>query len=147
MFINHQLSVISIPPFRISLTTFELLFHIFKVSVIHAVEHGVSHALSHTLGHSIAYAVTAGAAQAGGGAVHFAVAGAMAAQESKHIRDKEKEFKKSRGLKGLTSTRANKDITKTWTGALAGSGGSLAVGLGVYYGAVRFLHYKLVRRL
>ena len=99
------------------------------------------------MGSTVAYAVTAGAAQASAGVVHIAVAGAMAAKESKHIKDKEKEFKKSRGLKGLTRTRANKDITKTWTGALAGSGGSLAVGLGVYYGAVRFLHYKLVRRL
>ena len=117
--------------------------YIFKVSVIHAVEHGVSHALSHTLGHSIAYAVTAGAAQAGGGAVHFAVAGAMAAQESKHIRDKEKEFKKSRGLKGLTRTRANKDVSKTWAGAMAGSTGSVGIGLGVIYGAVGFLHLKI----
>ena len=88
------------------------------------------------MGSTVAYAVTAGAAQAGAGVVHVAVAGAMAAQESKHIRDKEKEFKKSRGLKGLTRTRANKDISKTWAGAMAGSTGSVGIGLGVIYGAV-----------
>ena len=95
------------------------------------------------MGSTVAYAVTAGAAQAGAGVVHVAVAGAMAAQESKHIRDKEKEFKKSRGLKGLTRTRAQKDITKTWAGAMVGSGGSVGIGLGVLYGAVRFLQLKI----
>ena len=95
------------------------------------------------MGSTVAYAVTAGAAQAGAGVVHVGVAVGMAAQESKHIRDKEKEFKKSRGLKGLTRTRANKDITKTWAGAMAGSGGSVGIGLGVIYGAVRFLHLRI----
>ena len=99
------------------------------------------------MGHSIAYAVTAGAAQAGGAAVHVAVAGAMAAQESKHIRDKEKEFKKSRGLKGLTRTRANKDITTTWAGAMAGSGGSVGMSVGIIWGAVRFLHLKIGKKV
>ena len=92
------------------------------------------------MGSTVAYAVTAGAAQAGGGAVHFAVAGAMAAQESKHIRDKEKEFKKSRGLKGLTRTRANKDVSKTWAGAMAGSTGSVGISVGIIWGAVSGLH-------
>ena len=92
------------------------------------------------MGSTISYAVTAGAAQAGAGVVHVAVAGAMAAQESKHIRDKEKEFKKSRGLKGLTRTRANKDITKTWTGAMTGSVGSVGMSVGIIWGAVSGLH-------
>ena len=106
------------------------------MSLIHAIEHGVSHALSHTLAGSVAYAVTAAAAQAGGGALHVAVASAMSAHETKHIRHKEKTYKKSRGLKGFTRARANKDITKTWAGAGAGSAGSIGIGLGVIYGAV-----------
>ena len=95
------------------------------------------------MGHVVTYAVTQGAAQAGAGVVHVAVAAGMATKETKHIRDKEKEFKKSRGLKGLTRTRAQKDITKTWAGAMAGSGGSVGIGLGVIYGAVRFLHLRI----
>ena len=108
------------------------------MSLIHSVEHGVSHALSHTLGGIVAYSVTAAAAQAGGGAVHFAVASAMAAKETSHIRHKEKQHKKTFGLRGLTRTRANKEVTKTWAGASVGAAGSVGVGLGVIYGAVSF---------
>ena len=96
----------------------------------------MSHALSHTLAGVVAYSVTAASAQAGGGALHFAVAGAMAARETKHIRHKEHTYKKNRGLKGFTRARANKDVSKTWGGAMAGSAGSLGIGLGVIYGAV-----------
>ena len=104
--------------------------------MIHAVEHGVSHALSHSLAGIVAYSITAAAAQAGGGAVHFAVAGAMAAKETSHIRHKEERHKKTWGLQGLTRTRANKEVTKTWAGAGIGAAGSVGVGLGVIYGAV-----------
>ena len=100
------------------------------------MEHGVSHALSHTLGHIVSYAITAAAAQGSFGVVHFAVAGAMAAQETKHIRHKEKTHKQTGGLRGLSGTRAKKEVTKTWVGAGAGAGGSVAIGLGVIYGAV-----------
>ena len=106
------------------------------MSLIHAIEHGASHALSHTLAGTVAYAVTAAAAQAGGGALHVVVASAMATHETKHIRHKEHAYKKSRGLRGFTRARANKDITKTWAGAGAGSAGSIGIGLGVIYGAV-----------
>ena len=109
--------------------------------MIHAVEHGVSHALSHTLAGIVAYSVTAGAAQAGGAGVHFAVASAMAAKETSHIRHKEKLHKKTWGLQGLTRTRANKEVTKTWTGAGAGAAGSVGIGLGVIYGAVNFGYF------
>ena len=68
--------------------------------------------------------------------MHFAVAGAMAAHETKHIRHKEKTHKKTGGLKGLSGTRAKKEVTKTWVGAGAGSAGSVGIGLGVIYGAV-----------
>ena len=106
------------------------------MSLIHAIEHGASHALSHTLGHSVAYAITAAAAQAGGAGIHVAVASAMAAHETKHIRHKEEAYKKSRGLRGLTRARANKEISQTWAGAGAGSAGSVGISLGVIYGMV-----------
>ena len=111
--------------------------------MIHAVEHGVSHALSHTLAGIVAYSVTAGAAQAGGAGVHFGVASLMAAKETSHIRHKEKLHKKTWGLRGLTRTRANKEVTKTWTGAGAGAAGSVGIGLGVIYGAVNFGYFIL----
>ena len=104
--------------------------------MIHSVEHGFSHALSHTLGEVIAYSITAGVAQAGGGIVHGAVAGAMAAKETSHIRHKEQKHKKTHGLQGLSRTRGNKEVAKTWTGAGMGAAGSVGIGLGVIYGAV-----------
>ena len=90
----------------------------------------------------MAYSVTAGAAQGAGAGVHFAVASAMAAKETTHIRHKEKLHKKTWGLQGLTRTRANKEVTKTWTGAGAGAAGSVGIGLGVIYGAVN-LEYDI----
>ena len=88
------------------------------------------------MGQSVAYAVTAASAQAGGGAIHVAVASVMAGIETKHVRHKEHKYKKSRGLTGLSRGRANKEVSQAWAGAGAGSAGSIGIGLGVIYGAV-----------
>ena len=94
--------------------------------------------MSHTLGNIIAYSVTSGVAQGTAGVVHFGVAAAMAANETKEIHHKQQTHKKTGGLRGFSRTRAKKEVAKTWAGAGAGSAGSVGVGVAVITGMVLF---------
>ena len=90
------------------------------------------------MGHLVAYTITQSVAQGSAGVVHMGVAAAMAAQETKHIRHKEETHKKTGGLRGFSRARGKKEVAKAWTGAAAGSVGSVGVGVGVLSGMVLF---------
>lgn len=50
-----------------------------------------------------------------------AVSTALATKDTVKARRKERLFEKTGGLSGSSRTNANKKITKTWTGAVAGT--------------------------
>ena len=81
-----------------------------------------SGSLSHAAAHSLA--------QVGGGAMHALVAGSIATHKTRKARCKEKLFEESGGLQGYSRTKANKSVAKTWSAAVAGTGGSIGMGIG-----------------
>ena len=100
-------------------------------------EHGLHHVLSHggkmivqLFGGPLSHAMAHGLAQAGGGAMHAVVAGSIATHRTKKARDKEKIFEETGGLQGYSRTKANKSVAKVWTSAIAGTGGSIGMGIG-----------------
>ena len=78
--------------------------------------------LSHAMAHSLALA--------GGGAMHAVVSGSIATHRTKKARDKEKIFEETGGLQGYSRTKANKSVAKVWSAAVAGTGGSIGMGIG-----------------
>ena len=93
--------------------------------MVHAAEHAVEHALVRSLGHAAAGMW----AHAAGGALHGVISGSLAANETRKTRRKERAFERTEGLKGFSRTKANKEVTKTWSSAVAGTGGSIGMGL------------------
>ena len=69
------------------------------------------------------------AASAGGAAVGGISASVVATQQTRKARRKEKLFEKSGGLTGFSRAKANKEITKDWSSAVVGTGGSVGLGL------------------
>ena len=65
-------------------------------------------------------------------APHHALAAAGASVQTAKSRKKEKTFGKSGGLKGFSRTKANKDVTETWSGAVVGTGASIGGGMAAY---------------
>ena len=96
-----------------------------QISMVHAAEHALEHALVHSLGHAAAGLW----AHAAGGALHGVIAGSLAANKTRKTRRREKVFGKTGGLSGFSRTKANKEVTETWSGAVAGTGGSISMGL------------------
>ena len=101
------------------------------------LEHGLHHLLSHggeimkeLLKVSFSHAATHGLAQAGGGAMHAVVAGSIATHKTRKARNKEKVFLKTGGLHGYSRTKANRSVAQTWSAAIAGTGGSIGMGIG-----------------
>ena len=100
----------------------------------HALEKALLHTFSGVFGHGVIHAT----AQFGGGALHGAVAASVATHKTRKARRKEKMFEKTGGLTGFSRTKANKEITKNWSSAVAGTGGSVGLGLaGAAAGTVR----------
>ena len=96
-------------------------------------EHGLKHTLVHSGQEVFGVALSAsatGLAHAGGFALHGVVAGSIATHQTRKARRREKLFAKSGGLAGFSRTKANKEVTKNWSGAVAGTGGSIGMGLG-----------------
>ena len=102
--------------------------------MIHGAEKGIELALVEAVGHSVVHTgveITAhGMALGAGGALHAVVATGMASHATHKARGKEKTYESSGGLKGFSRTRANKEVTKTWTGAAAGTGAAVGMGIG-----------------
>ena len=90
--------------------------------MIHAAEHALQHVLAESFGHALGH----GLAHAGGAALHGVVAGGLAAHKTVKNRRKEKLFAKTGGLSGFSRTKANKEVTKAWSGAAVGTSGSVA---------------------
>merc|ERR1719458_148491 len=67
-----------------------------------------------------------------GGSVHGVIAAAGASVQTAKSRKKEKAFGKTGGLKGFSRTKANKDVTETWSGAVVGTGASIGGGMAAY---------------
>ena len=88
-------------------------------------------------------------AHAAGGLLHGAMASAQATHETRKSRRREKLFAKSGGLKGFSRTKANKEVTKSWSGAVAGTGGSIGMGMaGAAAGSVRHsFEYRILSYL
>ena len=63
-----------------------------------------------------------------GPVAHGAVNTLIAGRETKKCRRREKLYASTKGLKGFSRSKANKDVTKAWSGAVAGTGGGLAGG-------------------
>ena len=100
-------------------------------------EHGLHHLLSHggeimkeLLKESFSHATTHGLAQAGGSAMHAVVAGSIATHKTRKARNKEKVFLETGGLHGYSRTKANRSVAQTWSAAIAGTGGSIGMGIG-----------------
>ena len=90
--------------------------------MIHVAEKAMEKVLTVGFGHTFGHA----AAHVGGVALHGAVAGGLAAHKTVKNRRKEKLFDKTGGLSGFSRTKANKEVTKVWSGAAVGTSGSLA---------------------
>ena len=70
--------------------------------------------------------------------MYGAVAAYVATHQTRKARRKEKLFEKTGGLTGFSRTKANKEITKNWSSAVAGTSGSVGLGLaGAAAGTVR----------
>ena len=108
-----------------------------KVTSVHVFEHGLKHSLVQS-GHifdevfevALTHAAAEGLAHVGGGALHAAISGSIATHKTRKARRMEKLFGKTGGLDGFSRTKANKEVTKNWSGAVAGTGGSIGMGLG-----------------
>ena len=72
------------------------------------------------------------------------ISGAIAGNKTRKARQREKLFGETGGLKGFSRTRANREVTKTWSGAVAGTGGSIGMGMGgAIVGQVGLVLWKL----
>ena len=89
----------------------------------------MEHAIIHTLEVSAGKIAATHMAHLAGGSVHGVLAAGVAAQKTGKARKKEKDFKTTGGLKGFSRTRANKEVTKTWSGAVVGTGASISGGM------------------
>ena len=79
---------------------------------------------------SFSHATTHVLAQAGGGAMHAVVAGSIATHKTRKARHKEKVFLETGGLHGYSRTKANRSVAQTWSAAIAGTSGSIGMGIG-----------------
>ena len=103
---------------------------------IHAAEHALEKAVVQTVGHATATTV----AHAGGIAMHGVLATGLASHKTVKHRRKEKLFKKTGGLSGFSRTKANREVTKTWSEAVVGTGSSVGGTFGgAAIGTVRYL--------
>ena len=75
------------------------------------------------------------AGHAAGAALHGLISSAVATNQTKKSRRKEKLSTKCNGLDGNSRTKSNKEVAKSWSGAVAGTGGSLG---GAALGTVRY---------
>ena len=118
------------------------MFHwsiILQVTAIHITEKALEKALLHTFSDVFGHGVLHATAQFGGGALYGAVAAYVATHQTRKARRKEKLFEKTGGLTGFSRTKANKEITKNWSSAVAGTSGSVGLGLvGAAAGTVRW---------
>ena len=71
-----------------------------------------------------------------------AVSTVMATRDTVKARRKQRLFEKSGGLMGSSRTKANKEITKTWSGAVVGTASGTAGGMaaGAVIGQVQSIH-------
>ena len=92
------------------------------------MEHAIIHGFTETAGAVMATHM----AHLAGGSVHGVIAAAGASVQTAKSRKKEKAFGKSGGLKGFSRTKANKDVTETWSGAVVGTGASIGGGMAAY---------------
>ena len=77
----------------------------------------------------------------GGGVLHGAISSGVATHKTKKNRRKLKLHENTLGLSGYSKTKANREITKDWSGAAAGTGASVAGGMaGAAVGTV--IHLK-----
>jgi len=110
-----------------------------EVVSVHVFEHGLKHGIkagSHIIDEVLEVSIAHGAKEmagtishVGGGALHGLISGSIATHQTRKARRKEKIFAKTGGLKGFSRTKANKNVTKNWSGAVAGTGGSIGMGL------------------
>ena len=82
----------------------------------------MAHAFGHAFGHA--------AAHVGGVALHGAIATGIASHKTVMNRRKEKLFEKTGGLSGFSRTKANKEVTKDWSAATAGTGAAIGATMG-----------------
>ena len=71
-----------------------------------------------------------------------AVSTVMATRDTVKARRQQRLFEKSGGLMGSSRTKANKEITKTWSGAVAGTASGAAGGMaaGAVIGQVQSIY-------
>ena len=82
----------------------------------------MAHAFGHAFGHA--------AAHVGGVALHGAIATGIASHKTVVNRRKERLFEKTGGLSGFSRTKANKEVTKDWSAATAGTGAAIGATMG-----------------
>ena len=82
----------------------------------------MAHAFGHAFGHV--------AAHVGGAALHGAIATGIASHKTVMNRRKERLFEKTGGLSGFSRTKANKEVTKDWSAATAGTGAAIGTAAG-----------------
>ena len=96
---------------------------------IYVAEHALEKALVKTVGHGM---FTTFVQHAGGIAMQSVVATGVASHQTVKHRRQEKLYKKTGGLAGFSRTKANREVTKTWSEAVVGT--STSVG-GTFGGA------------
>ena len=92
-------------------------------------EHALEKALLKTFEEFFSHGLIEAAAHVGGAALHGVVASGIATHQTRKARRKEKLFEKTGGLTGFSRTKANKEVTKNWSSAVAGTSGSVGLGL------------------
>ena len=92
----------------------------------------MEHAIIHGLTESAGVVAATHMAHLAGGSVHAVLAAGAATAKTAKSRRKEKAFEKTGGLKGFSRTKANKEVTETWSGAVVGTGASIGGGVAAY---------------
>jgi len=103
----------------------DVAHHTVEVSAIHVVEHSAKEGIEHGMVPLLAPELAGAASHALGGVLHGFIAGAMASVSTHKAGQKEKDYKESGGIKGFSRTRRNKEVSGAWTGAVAGTVGSI----------------------
>ena len=89
---------------------------------IYAAERALVKALVKTVGHGMRTKI---AEHAGGIAIQSVVATGVASHKTVKHRRQEKLYKKTGGLAGFSRTKANREVTKTWSEAVVGTSSSV----------------------